>query len=386
MKMNSPFNHQSGFGLIEVLVGLLIGLIGIIVMFQVLSVSEARKRSTAGSSELQISGSIAMYMLDRDIRAAGYGFANGVDDLNCSVEAYDAGRVPTNFNFRLVPVLIGQANGNAGPDTITVLAGNSNTLVSGKEFISSAANTKTMQAQKRFGFMRGDLVVAANDLASPGCALLEITDNTNADTVTLNHVDAGSNYISDYAADPVPARFNMPGGPAKGFTQGRIYDLGPRPQLTTWAVLNGALSYTNAFAASAAQTDVGTGVINMKAEYGIDSNDNRKLDDNEWTRATPTTTIGWQRLMAIRIAILVRGDYWDRENCSVAPQYTSGVSGAIVATDFVMRNVNGAADSFPACQPGVQPVPSADPNNWRNYRYRVYETIVPLKNMLWGAA
>jgi len=27
----------------------------------------------------------------------------------------------------------------------------------------------------------------------------------------------------------------------------------------------------------------------------------------------------------------------------------------------------------------------ADPaNNWRNYRYRVYENVIPLRNMLWG--
>jgi type IV pilus assembly protein PilW len=24
------------------------------------------------------------------------------------------------------------------------------------------------------------------------------------------------------------------------------------------------------------------------------------------------------------------------------------------------------------------------PNYWRCYRYRVYETVIPLRNMLWG--
>jgi type IV pilus assembly protein PilW len=24
-------------------------------------------------------------------------------------------------------------------------------------------------------------------------------------------------------------------------------------------------------------------------------------------------------------------------------------------------------------------------NNWRHYRYRVYETVIPLRNMLWGS-
>ena len=27
-----------------------------------------------------------------------------------------------------------------------------------------------------------------------------------------------------------------------------------------------------------------------------------------------------------------------------------------------------------------------DPNNWRYYRYRVYERTVPVRNMVWGTA
>ena len=43
---------------------------------------------------------------------------------------------------------------------------------------------------------------------------------------------------------------------------------------------------------------------------------------------------------------------------------------------FLMTNVNGGLDSFDDV--------TADPNNWRYYRYRVYERVIPLRNMLWG--
>jgi len=44
------------------------------------------------------------------------------------------------------------------------------------------------------------------------------------------------------------------------------------------------------------------------------------------------------------------------------------------AKPFVMTNVDGTPDTnLPA-----------DPNNWRYYRYRVYERVIPLRNLLWG--
>jgi len=43
-----------------------------------------------------------------------------------------------------------------------------------------------------------------------------------------------------------------------------------------------------------------------------------------------------------------------------------------------MTNVDGAADSNPG------DAVKGEPNNWRNYRYRVYETLVPLRNLVWG--
>jgi len=43
---------------------------------------------------------------------------------------------------------------------------------------------------------------------------------------------------------------------------------------------------------------------------------------------------------------------------------------------FLMTNVNGQPDGFLDTD--------AVPNNWRYYRYRVYERVIPLRNLLWG--
>lgn len=63
----------SGFSLVEVLVGVVIGLIGILVMFQLLTVSQAQRRTTTSGGDAQQSGMISLYLLERDLRQAGYG-------------------------------------------------------------------------------------------------------------------------------------------------------------------------------------------------------------------------------------------------------------------------------------------------------------------------
>jgi type IV pilus assembly protein PilW len=86
---------------------------------------------------------------------------------------------------------------------------------------------------------------------------------------------------------------------------------------------------------------------------------------------------------AVRVALLARSAHWDQTACSPNPQWTSGASGALALTNFAMTNVDGTAPSAAdlAC---IETPPS--PNNWRRYRYSVYETVIPLRNMIWGTA
>jgi type IV pilus assembly protein PilW len=110
-----------------------------------------------------------------------------------------------------------------------------------------------------------------------------------------------------------------------------------------------------------ATTDIGEGIINLQAQYGLDTNNDDIIDT--WQATAPT----WAQLRAVRFAILARGENY--ENVAVttaAPTWSGGT--------FTMRNVDGTADSG-AGNLGV--------NNWRNYRYSVFEATVPLRNMIW---
>jgi type IV pilus assembly protein PilW len=73
MKKTTNFIFQAGFSLIELMVGLVIGLIATVVIMQTFASFEGTKRSTTGVADAQTNGSIALYSIQRELQSAGYG-------------------------------------------------------------------------------------------------------------------------------------------------------------------------------------------------------------------------------------------------------------------------------------------------------------------------
>ena len=94
--MKPTATRQRGMSLIEIMVGVLIGLIGCVLIFQVYGVAESRKRSVSSGSDMDISGRLGLMTLERDIQLAGFGFGTGASStagvggvLGCTVTAFD---------------------------------------------------------------------------------------------------------------------------------------------------------------------------------------------------------------------------------------------------------------------------------------------------------
>lgn len=384
--LRNPSRRQ-GFTLVEVLVGMAVALIGMVMMFQSMQIWESRKRTTAGGSDAQVSGSIALFSLERDLKMAGYGFGNAMA-MNCAVAAYDSTRpAPSIFNFAMVPVLI--TDGAAGaPDTLAVLYGSSSTMSSSQSFDNvnpppAVANDGFKRSNTRTGLRLGDLIIAA-DSGNAVCGLFEVTGNTNADGLTVDHgTGAYLNYVNNQnvtaqsalAADALArlqgqflnnsgsARYND--GTAKGVgSSGALFNLGTAPQRNVWQI--GTLRYltvNNDLANQPAATEVAEGIINLQAEYGVDADGNGVIAAGEWSAAAPAS---WQQLRAIRVALLARSPQYEKTAVTaVVPAWAGGA--------FTMTNVDGTADTTPN-----------NANDWRHYRYRVYETVIPLRNIVWG--
>ncbi len=65
--------QQLGLSLVELMVGLVIGLVTTLVIMQIFSTFEGQKRSTMGSADAQTNGSIALFTIQRDLQMAGFG-------------------------------------------------------------------------------------------------------------------------------------------------------------------------------------------------------------------------------------------------------------------------------------------------------------------------
>jgi len=374
-------SRSSGLTIIEILVGVAIGLIGIVAIFQAIAVWSKHTATTSSGGDAQVAGTLALFNIERDVRQAGHGFGRATTPvMGCNVAANDTAGGRGAFNFSMSPITITVGAGGA-PDTIGILYGDSSFYVEEGDFTDATASTKKLR--RRGGFKPGDLaVVAVNpgaSAATAACELIQITDDTDPDGYTVAHTTAA--FTSFYAASsPASAsRFNT--GAAPGALSGTVYNFGPDPRLNVWSIQNFHTLVRTDNIYNTAPVPIGDNVINLKAEYGVDNDANGTISPGEWQNAPPAD---WRRVLAIRVAVLVRSRQFERGDSSAA----SGVFAVTKTADnpycfgdsaghkFLMTNVDGSADSF-----GDTDV---DPNNWRYYRYRVYERVIPLRNMLWG--
>ncbi len=359
----SPAKKISGFSLIEMLIGVTIGLLGIVVIFQVLSVWDTRKRTTASGSDAQIAGTIATFGLERELKAAGYGFGRVTPtELNCNVVALNAAGVSTDFP--LMPVIINQGAASA-PDSIEVLFGNSSYMTGTMSFTGSTAGSK--RTKYRTGFFKGDLVIVTDAPTVPGtrnCALVEVTNDGAADPRLFEHLNVSYEKFGVVPAVMVPARFNPTAGTGAVFSSGNLYNLGPAPRRSLWQIRPGNVLTVNDRLGTTGVVDIAEGIVDMQAQYG--SLDPVPSNPIIWSDTLP---VALSSLQSVRVAILSRSQQFEKDAVTtVAPSYFEG------AFQFQMNNVFGVDASDVV----------GSPTNWRHYRYRVYEKVVPLRNMLWG--
>jgi type IV pilus assembly protein PilW len=313
---------------------------------------DQHKRALSSGGEAQVSGTVATFQLERSLRNGGSGFGAS-DRLGCTVNASDGG---TPFTFPLVPVRIVDGAGGA-PDQVAVLSGSS-TSPSSTYVVQSTDAGQTL-LDSRGGLEVDDLAVITQ--AAPGvCRLLHISAVTPAGTGSANPLvlhAAGFGRYSGATAIVLPFQA----------VDSTIHNLGKTPTLTTWTVNNNTLVAADRLSNHDPNSwgDVVDGVVDLQAEYGLDTDGDTRIDT--WQAADPAD---WTTLRLIRFALLIRGQARQSQPVTtVAPSWAGG--------DFVMRNVDGTADSG---------LTGAAANNWRYYRYQVQEASVPLRNVIWRNA
>lgn len=371
-----PRARVAGMSLMEILVAMAIGLIGIVVITQTYLVNENYKRSTTSAGGAQTNGALALFTIERDARMGGWGFAWS-SVLGCSGLRWhyngDYSNPPGGGLPLLQPVPVAITDGGAGPDTITVMYG------TGTERVIPATLSKTMatsgadiEVDNSQGFSNdpGDLMIITQGST---CAMIQVTGVTGG---TLQHA----------------AGVNAPYNPAGGGTlpafavNSLVFNLG-RPVVNRYSIANNALQLESLFTSTSstvvpaytpAANTVVENIVDLQAEYGKDNGVNNGTvagavfvaNDgivDSYDNVAPASATDWQQVLSLRIGVLARSEHFVRPD-------TAG--GPCTATTVAPTWGNGQAFTAPGDFTNTA-------NQARCYGYRVFETVVPLRNMIW---
>ena len=341
---------QRGIGLIEMMVSIVIAMLLVLVIYQIYEISEGQKRTITAGSDAQQNAAFGMYMLGRDLAVAGNGIASAAAALDqCAL-------------LRPVPVVI-QAGATANdPDSITVFFGGSASLATPVAFMqNSGVNNYVVQ---------GPVGFSAN--ADP--KKTDVVAAVQGATCTMSTINAGG-----VAVDPATGFATLNVTPVAG-------NLGATYAAVTSALVNlgpaesmGRIAYTVDASTHALRTQkllpnadpvapLVSDVVNLKAQYGLDTDNDGVVDS--WQDATggvwaaanlpiqPLATL--RQIRAVRVAIVTRSAQYEKDPVTTGP---------IVMFDATL---GGHTEEMAL---------GADDTH---YRYKVLETVIPLRNALWN--
>lgn len=364
---------QSGFSIVELLVGLIIGLVATLAITNVFSNFESRKRVIASGSDAQSSGVLAMYYMQRDLQNAGYGLPlNNSDDPSPLLCPLNTSITQSGVVINLTPVQI--IDGGTGSDIVNIRYG---TSASGG---GSVRATGTMTAPtlnaSLIGCQLNDVILYTQTPSSPRCSLARLsqlnTDRTIKSLTELNTTPTDNPVTDLNGSDFV--RFSC-----LGVWNQYQYSISAKQELTRTGGTPGGTVFPDS-----SVVPVVSDVVALQAQYGIantldpastSATSSAYLNEvDQWVDATgdygpAMTLLNRNRIRAVRIAIVTRDGAFQKSAVSQACNGTvANLSRVCVWT----------SDATPS------DVNLSNLSNWQNYRYRVFEAVIPLRNILWN--
>lgn len=376
---------QRGFSLVEILVAMVIALIGMLVIFQSFDTFEAQKRTTTNANDAQETGLLALANIEREIRLAGYGlfYAN---QLACNRMNQWTGSAAAQVP--LMPIEV--TDGGTGSDTIVT---NYSTSAFGSlpaqlllDTTTSSAVLQVNNSTSTAAFRVGNIILVANPLRAFNCTRLQVSAATLAadgNSLAITTAPGGTTPANPPAAtnlfatapNPVASYGNSPAEPSIVINMG-AFSRNQYSVVMNATTREGELRQLDLTTAGSTAVTIASGVVAMQAQLGV-STTPQTQEINTWVNPTGTwapsaisiNDIG--RVKAIRVAVVTRSSQMERNNVSTT------------CTTPVGTVNNGPCAWNDAGTTAAPQIDLSADTNWQRYRYRVYETIVPLRNVMW---
>jgi type IV pilus assembly protein PilW len=398
MRSPNTSHRQSGIGIVETIVGILIGMLVLLVIYNVLSLAEGYKRTTVGVADTQTTGLFAQFVLNREISNAGNGISIGIPDFATCTNNGASGAGVGDWRLKPIPVLITDSGNNNVSDSFVVFYSNTFQVSNPVLFLTAAVTppANKFNVQSPTGFAAGDWIIATDRVTN--CWLTQVSA-----APAPNAANSGQGGVD------VPFA-NLPPAPATSFPgTGKVINLGQdggqidRVQYSVDAAkrqLNSQVVNPASWVAAQPVLPVAQNVVLVKAQYGIDPLDNNIV--TFWTSAVPAAanaanTIGVdfscatggddtqfalcnygvnataQRIRmvkSVRVAVVVRSEEYDKDPALVGQpsQYL----------------FNCSANTDAGCQGRIKIDSGVGGVLGDGYRHRIYEVTIPLRNQIWN--
>jgi type IV pilus assembly protein PilW len=391
---------QKGMTLVELMVAMVIGLGITLAISSVLIASEKHKRITTSTSDTQQTGMYGYYALDKVLRGAGSAIAEsafptdvGVLGCHLNVNTTTGSIFPRTSAFpvpfagflggaantlNVAPVLIGQNQSQGGSDILMVMGGSGSAGGVSRQ-ITGGGDAVTARLDNTVGFAVNDLVLVSQS-GVPECLLQQVFSiATPALTFGGTYYTATATATSMATLAGSTSTYVTPlGNAGANNIQFTLFGVDNNRTLYSYDLLQN-LNLVGLAGGDSAQA-IADGVIQMTALYGLDTTGAGV--QNAW--AGPAD-LGWdintvmnspakmKQIVSVRVALVVRGEYYDTGRTPL------GVPVAVTAPTLTLFAglKNGPGGTGASLTQTVN-IALAD----RQFRYRVFEFTVPLRNML----
>lgn len=368
-----PLSPQRGFGLVEIMVGLVIGMIASVVIFQVFSVSERQKRTTTGSADAQTTGAFGLYTIERDTKMAGFGLeANAMAACDKVFSYYNDGSGDSTVKAFDIPAAVSITDGGAAASDQIEIVYYSNPADSNFSIPSSTTLRGTMPDSSAELNVNSTNGCVENTLAlvqqAGQCTVMQVTQVQGA-ALKVQHNPGGAGTSANPAYNPKIPYMTANNWPA--YTTGAVVRCGLTQPVTRTYRLNASTLESQDSTSATIQT-IAPNIVALQAQYGVadagalivNRADQWVDASGAWAKGTLTRTNG-KRIKAIRVAMVARSSEYEKPEPGNACATTTD---AMVAGWSAWANLSAVKTLA----------------DWQCYRYKVVETVIPLRNVIWA--
>lgn len=385
--------------LIELMVAMVIGLGVTLAVSSLVVVGENHKRTTTSTNDAEQTGAFAVYSLDRIVRSAGSGFADSAYPtdqgvLGCTLNVTAPGFIglprpagtpfpaPFSVNFlggavntlRVAPLLIGFNQSDDGRSDVLVVMSGSGAAGGVPRQVTIPGTATSLTLDNTVGFADRDLAIVSQSGTSD-CLLEQVLGNPVGAALPLGglyYTTTGTTTTIASLAASTASYVTPIGNAGANNVQFQLLTVDANRILASYDLLQNIKIVQASGGADAVQA-IADGVDQIHAIYGIDALGTGK--QSTWVSPAPlggydintvmTTPAVMRKIVSVRIALVVRGEYYDK-NVVTPPTLT------------LFDNLTDAAGApLPLLKQTVN-LSALD----QQYRYRVFEFTVPLRNML----